>query len=780
MISKIKKEKLIHFWLIFLALFLIIYFAYFVRLRTANVDIPLDYDPWWFYRHAKDIVENFKKYGTIKIDNWDILSYFPPGRPNEYNGYSFFIAFWYIVLNPFLNISFEKFFIYFIAVFSALCAIPAFFLARKLAKSDLAGLLASIFITLSPAFILVSMAGYTDSDVVYVFYTYLTIFFTLLAFEKQEKLNIQSLSGLITSTINILPFILLSSLFFILFAWNWNSGYYVYTIIFLPFIVAFVFFTFVSEILKAKKVNRKIFFESLKVPVKLFYIWLLIGLFSEFFTYIIEKSFAPMTLPKPFSTLIWQIYLTLSGGLKHAMLVNISVAELQIINPIQQFNEIASRVGALPLIISLIGFPFLMIYKFAKNKRFEFVEIFLLTWFVISLYLISQGIRFGLLFATSLAIFASYTVINLFRIAIEYKNKIKNVEVKNFVNVLIIFFASAFVYYLIFVYIGNSAQLAARIHDTHEMEINENWRSALDFLKKNGDENTLVATWWDPGHIIAGYTGLKVHADGAHCSWEGCIPYNHDIRIQDMGRILTTSNETEAYEILKKYTYLTKEQCEKVKKTFYFFNESICNIKIKKIYFIASQDLIFKYYWPYYFASCLREYYPKNEKCYEKEFIEEFFYKQSQIKKPKGNAYNLLFLDSEKSKIEGNEIKTLVYYVDTLQGRFEISVINKNRTFISYLGNIYPIEKTVYFDFFGNRKIDLTKCERPMSIYGNMGNCFDGMLYIDRSYRFAFLMDKDVSESLFTKMYFFDGENLKLFKLVFNNPEVKIFEVNYD
>ncbi len=340
---------------------------------------------------------------------------------------------------------------------------------------------------------------------------------------------------------------------------------------------------------------------------------------------------------------------------------------------------------------------------------------------------------------------------------------------------MLIFFASVFIYALIFGYLDNSVRLASAMTG---MEINENWRSALEFLKRNGDQNTLVATWWDPGHIIAGYTGLKVHADGAHCSWQSCIPYNHDIRIQDMGRILTTSNETEAYEILKKYTYLTEEQCKKVKEEFPFFNESICNIKIKKIYFIASQDLIFKYYWPYYFASCLREYYPNNQKCYEKEFIEEYFYKE---KKAEGNVYNLFVLDTEKVKIEGNEIKLLVYFTNTQQGRLEISVVNRNGTLISYFANKYAIEKTAYYDLNTRElKVDVAKCEKPISIYGALGDCFEGMLYIDESYRIAFLMDKNVANSLFTKMFFFNGKDLKLFKLVFNNPEVKIFEVNFE
>ena len=59
------------------------------------------------------------------------------------------------------------------------------------------------------------------------------------------------------------------------------------------------------------------------------------------------------------------------------------------------------------------------------------------------------------------------------------------------------------------------------------LEISGNWLNGLEWLKQNADKDALITTWWDPGHIIAGYTGLKVHADGAHCAPGECIPYFH-------------------------------------------------------------------------------------------------------------------------------------------------------------------------------------------------------------------------------------------------------------
>jgi asparagine N-glycosylation enzyme membrane subunit Stt3 len=38
--------------------------------------IMLDYDPWWYYRYAKYLLDN-----NLQAPKWDLLSYFPPGRP---------------------------------------------------------------------------------------------------------------------------------------------------------------------------------------------------------------------------------------------------------------------------------------------------------------------------------------------------------------------------------------------------------------------------------------------------------------------------------------------------------------------------------------------------------------------------------------------------------------------------------------------------------------------------------------------------------------------------
>jgi asparagine N-glycosylation enzyme membrane subunit Stt3 len=58
-------------------LLLIVYIGF--NIRSINVpDIVADYDPWWYYRHSVTVLKYW-----FDMPKWDILSFYPPGRPYE-------------------------------------------------------------------------------------------------------------------------------------------------------------------------------------------------------------------------------------------------------------------------------------------------------------------------------------------------------------------------------------------------------------------------------------------------------------------------------------------------------------------------------------------------------------------------------------------------------------------------------------------------------------------------------------------------------------------------
>jgi dolichyl-diphosphooligosaccharide--protein glycosyltransferase len=237
-------------------------------------------------------------------------------------------------------------------------------------------------------------------------------------------------------------------------------------------------------------------------------------------------------------------------------------------------------------------------------------------------------------------------------------------------------------------------------------------------------------------------------ADGAHCSPLDCLVYDHNVRIQDMGRAFSVSNETEAVTILKKYMSPTEEQCEKLKSS---FGNRIYDNPLKvdpckpmeKMYVIASVDLIGKYYWLSYFGT--------------------------------GTGRNFFQLPFTKQTAN-----SLVY------GEGIISLVVNGSQFVPVMSipeqgiRNRIVQRAVYMQTDG-QIITQDYSDRPNSIpgtlwavptYGILGTA--GQLIAPY---YVIYMPSEIENSIFTRMYFYNGEGLQHFKLVYQNPEVKIFEV---
>jgi hypothetical protein len=262
-----------------------------------------------------------------------------------------------------------------------------------------------------------------------------------------------------------------------------------------------------------------------------------------------------------------------------------------------------------------------------------------------------------------------------------------------------------------------------------------------------------VATWWDPGHILAGYSYYKqkpfmVMADGAHCGPADCLVYDHNVRIQDMGRAFSTNNETEAINILQKYMRPTQEQCNKMKGS---FGDSIYNNPLKvdpckpmdKMYLIASADLIGKYYWLSYFGTDTGR-----------------------------NYFQLPFSREERgSLLYGDGIISLA-----VNGSQFIPVMNvpeqgiRNRIVqgIAYM----QADGQVVTEDYSDRANSIPGFVWAIPTFGVIGST--GQLIVPY---YVIYMQPDVENSLFTRMFFYNGEGLQHFKLRYQNAEVRIFEV---
>ncbi|RLI99047.1 MAG: hypothetical protein DRP00_00375 [Candidatus Aenigmatarchaeota archaeon] len=687
----------------------------------------------------------------------------------------------------------------------ALIPIPAFLLGKNL-TNNIGGLVTALFAVLIPSFIGVSMAGYCDTDAPIVFYFFFSILSTLLAIKKKKP-----------------SYVLLAILANLLFVWNWGGGW-ITSILFIAFLIALPIFRIFEEFVHTFSLKidfRRIFFVWAEINNPLFTI---IGLSSILGFFIFNSSvfhsffgglaFTGLGLIIRWLALlisiIWlgfsslnfllslsreisikkRIYFTFqllisaflfyllfsafSLAPTRPLIVNISVAELQPINIFSQdgFMAVAGRVGLLPTILAF-GLFALAFYKIWKKEKISSEEVFFFIWLLTMFYLISRGVRFSLQFSVAASVAAGYVIGHykkypevllliltfslLFLREILARNPFETV---GFIFIFIlpflvlykrdekltkVFVFGLFAFQLLF-FISNSIQVG----QASGMLISKNWYDALDWLVENADRDSLITTWWDPGHILAGYSyykgkPLRVHADGAHCG--DCYPYNHDIRIRDMGRIFSTSNETEALEILKKYKQLTPEQCEEAKKRFPQMPQEACR-PVSDIYIIASADLIGKYYWLSCFGSFDYELWEKTNgqewKCDGRNFIQLPFSGQ--------DAY-------------GNLVYGNMLTLTMKDGRLA-AVINVPQQGIRNA----IVKEIVYYQ----------QGQEIRYKFENVTNAIDGMVWVDPGFGMVIFMDPKIRDSIFTKMFFFDGKGLKHFELVYSNPEVKIFKVHFE
>lgn len=676
-----KAENIANTFFVTLSLILIMYLAIYTRSSTLDSPTVLDYDPWFWFRRVEMIIEN-----NMKIPSWDELSHYPPGRPFEpFQGWSYTIIIFYKVLQPLIGMTLTEVAKWSTLIMAAATVIPAFLLG-KLLSNKFGGIATALFGVLSPALIGVSMAGYCDTDIPVVFYSFLTVYAIVLAIGKKPS-------------IKAIPYYIFAILTNLLFAFSWGYGLII-LLFFAGFIPAIFIFRMIEQIIHKRnfKVNVNDLKKETNIVIPLIVILVATNILTTFFG-----------LGNIYNT-SWLGVAFTQGKL---LLVNISVAELQTLNILTRegFAAIAGRVGLGPVIFTLV-LPILALYKIYKREEIEFVEIFLYIWAFITFFLITRGVRFSLLFSTATAVAAGYAIGNIPRY-------LKNKLVKS------TFYGITLLLMLIFVSTAITAGYSGE-----GMQISNNWYNMLDWLKSNADPESLVVTWWDPGHIIAGYTGLRVHADGAHCGPDVCVPYNHDDRIQDMGRIFSISDEDESISILKKYKQLKPEQCAEIRQKFGdAVPENVCD-EIPDMYLIASNDLIGKYYWMSYFGTGTgRNYFQMQLTNYDP---------NQGVLEYNGGQVRLVFN-------EDGWIPVLNFPEQGIRNAI--------------------IKDVVYFENGEERRFNFT----------DQTNVIDGMLWVDPSYQVAIFMDASIRDSVFTRMFFFNGDGLENFELVYTNPEIRLF-----
>ncbi len=289
-------------------------------------------------------------------------------------------------------------------------------------------------------------------------------------------------------------------------------------------------------------------------------------------------------------------------------------------------------------------------------------------------------------------------------------------------------FVAELVLSLVFVVLFSEFMMSYATSLSQPPVLDDNWWNALNWIRNNTPECAVIATYWDPGHFITGIAQRPVVFDGATQNTKLIETINGTrivrSRIQDIATVLYTSNETEALNILK---YYKMPNCS-------------------SMYFIASSDLIGKSHWWVYFSTWS----PKTHSG-DKNPMDNYYYAPLTAKKPMMNGNGTEYIYGNLFMVVTDGVHATPY------------LIQGNGQYVSKMSEI------VYF--YNNTPL--------MFRFDNAS--FDGMLYVTPGMRYAFYIPKKLENSLFTRMYFFNGYGLKHFKLVKNfGGEVKLFKVVFN
>ncbi|MBN2095185.1 MAG: hypothetical protein JW727_04000, partial [Candidatus Aenigmarchaeota archaeon] len=738
-----------------LAVILIFWGAFSVRMATADEQYLLGADdPFYWSRLAQYIVDG-------NIPEYDQLRLHPEYEPLTFGLFPYFVAWSYNIVHAVNGVDFYRFLFWVSPFFAALAVFPAFWIGKEL-HSNKAGIFAAFFVGFTPSFLFRSMAGYLDTDCFVVFFSMLVVALFLAAYNRVDTKNWKKPAPIILA--------ILAGVSMALFALVWSGFSYMPWLFAGLFGFQWVYNVFLAEgsDIKNKVKNSMGFFKSHVLIYALMFLAFLATYYPM--PYVLSNLSAPDPIQQVIGVTSFFQTAKAEGGIFPNVWISIS-EEMS-----ASFSEVVGRVHPVIFGFGLLGLIFLMFLFFqnlGKKSIYPETFFFMFIWIAPTLYGSLWAVRFTQLLALPMAICAGLAVAIIFDAIFRLENYGDNKALLKKASWIIAALFSVFLLYALV--LGNDANYTS-IYKADEMSANSfgsgatsGWVTSMSWLKNNSAECSVVATYWDPGYLIAslserttvydggtqnnqrvtsiedlngldcmkdrqGYLideeGLSDWCDtyGTHssvyCSLIGTpdAPKQYCVtsRMQDMAGALYTSDEVKAAKVLESYLGDCTE-----------------------IYFLASNDLIGKSTWWTYFSNW-------------------------DPVKGQGTAYpySMSGLTGQKQLMLENG--TALEY-----GPFYLKItvkdgMQKVEPLLLQNGMWLGIKALIFYDNGTAVRLDYPDAPVP------------GVLWVDPTFRLVIYMPAQTENSMFTRMFFFEGEGFEYFEKVYSNSEIKLFKLNLE
>jgi dolichyl-phosphooligosaccharide-protein glycotransferase len=771
-------------------------------------------DSYYNYRLTQDYLDH-GYLGDTKINgtNWDLHSYYPPGRSAEYPPLIVYLtAFAYKFLNIFANIPLTTVAFWMGAFVASLCVIPAYLFVRRI-TNDYGGIVAGILAGIAPAYFSHTFAGFFDTDMFNVLLPLLVVWFFV---ESVLAKDLRSRSIFAT----------LSAISMLIFSMAWEGWWYIFYLV----IVTVIVYLLVSKyLLKMDTIKSTRDYTSRKD-------WLLDQpeIFALLVFFILSSLLIILTAGfSGFSgTLVQAVGVTnLQATVQATSYPNVfvSVAELQVASLLE---VIANVGGYVAFAFGILGVIFLFIRLFwplgtkkpeepdekdkkrdtgskrrkkrsqrkkketsdenatkvtmpeltaDQKKNYLFYAVLFSLWLLLTGYAITKGVRFVETFSVPIALSAGIFV----GLMVDYlKVYIRNPQYHALAMVLIVILVAAIPVY-------NAYAISSSVTPGTD----DYMANSLTWIKGNTPQNTVITSWWDFGHLFAAKADRAVTFDGGsqnspRAYWVGkALVTNNESLSAGILRMLASSgdagyqtldnytkNTGKSVEILNNILGLDKQTALTTMTTKYGLTSEQAQNVLKYTHpdnptpdvLITSSDMLGKAVWWSYFGNW----------NFQTNQTQRYNYVAGQAVVVPGNETGLnstilIASNAVFGQINGNTISAGVVDVNQIQNN-----TNDSQQFISKLstelqkGNSSLVLKPHKLIVVQDKTVTQNQVVSADSQF-SIAIIKDGDSYMTIAF------NKELEDSMFTQLYLLRGQGLSQFKLAYEQQGVMVWNVSY-
>jgi len=765
-------------------------------------------DPYMHYQYAKNYIENGHS-GNILVDGkpYNTLRYGQIPKIEVPRFHPWLLAKLYNIMKVFKpDISIMRSVFFFPAILCTLAVLPAFFIGRRLG-GNLGGLITSVIVAVHQSILSRTVAGFSDTDAYNVFFPLIILWIfieMMVSKDKKTTIALGVVNGFFVGAYSI----------------AWTGWWYTFDFIMAYVVIASLFYL-IKHIVEHKGKIKHIFQKDVKRTINwggsffvssLVFVAILKTTFGKlpfgqavgfFFRRVLLEPFSFLKFKEVAVTSIWPNVFT-------------TVAELNLVGLNKVINSI-SLGSIIMFAFALIGIVVLMVKKGKKLSKIDYWFLIIsVVWYLIIAKWQQQLAGDPIVFAILIGLPLAGAVV----LAIFFDSKLQ-VE---FPILLTIFFTATLfsstrgvrllliqiVLFILIVLLIFPTQLSvAKQQALNELpSMTDAWYNTLIKIKDSSDKS-VTTSWWDFGHWFVAISERSVTFDGG----------SQGKRIHWVGKTLLTDDEDEAInilrmlncgqelpvEILENYTgddyntvkilyRIIGEEIDEAKQT--LLEQGLTDEQADKLlnythcepidqYYIASGDMVSKAGvwshfggWDFTRGVMFNRVKKKNQQEGVKILMEQFNLTQAEADKT--------YFDI-KSK-GGDEFVT---GWPSYAGNTKSQCAMQNQTIVCQNG-------LVYNHATGEATIQTREgLQTPVSIsftiegefrtleFDNSTIGLSAIIYPERDSLFSIIMDPVHVNSMFTRLFFFNGVGLEHFELIsyerdIIGQEIYLYKVNWN